>query len=132
MSSEALWVIGVVAAALNIVLLGAVVTLALRQRRLRDDTYAQLHALRDDLAALGAAGVGVGRRVDGVEEKIRRTSERVEQWERTEPLRRSYKQAMQLIDSGANVHELVEECGVTRGEAELLSNLHRLGQMAGQ
>jgi pilus assembly protein TadC len=132
MSGEALWTVGVIAAALNVVLLGAVVTLALRQRRLRDDAYAQLHALRDDLAALGAAGVGVGQRLDAVEEKTRRAVERVEQWERTEPLRRSYKQAMQLIDSGANVHELVEECGVTRGEAELLANLHRLGQMAGQ
>lgn len=107
---------------LTLVLIAVVAVLALR---LRARTL-EINALRADVEALYSSGVGMGMRVDALEERMRRHSDRMEQYEMSEPFKRSYKQAMQLIDHGANVVELVEQCGVTRGEAELLANLHRL------
>lgn len=106
--------------------LGAIVTvMALRLHALRRE----FEATHSDVAALFSAGTGVGIRLDSLEERVRRTSERIEQWELSEPFKRSYKQAMSLIDTGAGVQDLIDQCGVTRGEAELLSDLRRLAAL---
>ncbi len=97
-------------------------------RRLRA-TNGQIEVMRSDIAALFDAGIGVGHRLDTVEERNRRLTERMEQWELSEPFKRSYKQAVSLIDTGANVQDLIDQCGVTRGEAELLSDLRRLSSL---
>jgi len=38
---------------------------------------------------------------------------------------RPYSQASQLVNHGADIDELVETCGLTRGEAELLVMMQR-------
>ncbi len=125
MSIEVAYVVGVVALGLCFVLGAAIALLAVRMRALRGN----LEAARNDVAALFSAGVGIGLRLDSLEERLRRNSERMERWELSEPFKRSYKQAMSLIDTGADVQDLVDQCGVTRGEAELLSDLRRLAAL---
>jgi hypothetical protein len=125
MSIEWSYIVAVVALGLGFVSTGAVALLALRLRKV----HKELDAARDDVAALFAAGTGVALRLDSLEERHRRLTERMEQWELSEPFKRSYKQAMNLIDTGAGVQDLIDQCGVTRGEAELLSDLRRLSAL---
>jgi hypothetical protein len=125
MNIEWSYVVALVALGFGVVLSGVAALLARRLRGLR----AELDAARDDVAALFSAGTGVGLRLDSVEERLRRVTERMEQWELSEPFKRSYKQAMNLIDTGADVQDLIDQCGVTRGEAELLSDLRRLSAL---
>ncbi len=125
MSVETLTVMSLTSVAINVVLLAGAVALLLHQRSLKARTGQALRDARDDLSAVVSAALGVGQRMDLLEEKVRRQTERIEQRDLTEPLQQSYRQAMQLIDSGADIPTLVERCGVTRGEAELLENMYR-------
>jgi hypothetical protein len=110
---------------LNGALLLVVASMASALWRMRTRQQSKVQALQDDLAALCAGAVGVGERLDRVEEKQRRQTARQEQWELHESLSRSYKQAIQLVNSGADVKEVMSHCGVTQGEAELLANMYR-------
>lgn len=44
-----------------------------------------------------------------------------------EPAKSPYTRAAEMVRSGADVNTIVEECGITRGEAELIVALHRSG-----
>lgn len=125
MTIQVPYIFAVAAVGFVFVLGAAATVMALRLRALRRE----FEVTRSDVAALFSAGTGVGIRLDSLEERVRRTSERVEQWELSEPFKRSYKQAMSLIDTGAGVQDLIDQCGVTRGEAELLSDLRRLAAL---
>ena len=125
MSAEILTVMSLTSVAINVLLLAGALALLWHHRALKARTGKALREARDDLSAVVSAALGVGQRVEALEEKVRRQTERIEQRDLSEPLQQSYRQAMQLIDSGADIPTLVERCGVTRGEAELLENMYR-------
>lgn len=125
MSAEILTVMSLTSIAMNVLLLAGAIGLLLHHLSLKSRTGKALREARDDLSAVVSAALGVGQRMEALEEKVRRQTERIEQRDLSEPLQQSYRQAMQLIDSGADIPTLVERCGVTRGEAELLENLYR-------
>ena len=87
-----------------------------------------LTALRSDLAALTKASVGAGDHLMQVEHRVRRLSERQNQSEMRAVGDRPYQQAIQLVQNGADVEELVRQCGLTRGEADLIVMLHGVAQ----
>ena len=125
MSVETLTVMSLTSVAINVALLAGALALLWHQRSLKSRTGKALREARDDLSAVVSAALGVGQRVEELEEKVRRQTERIEQRDLSEPAQQSYRQAMQMIDSGADIPTLVERCGVTRGEAELLENMYR-------
>ena len=125
MSVETLTIMSFTSVVINVALLAGALALIWHQRALKTRTGQALREARDDLSAVISAALGVGQRMEALEEKVRRQTERIEQRDLSEPLQQSYRQAMQLIDSGADIPTLVERCGVTRGEAELLENLYR-------
>ena len=125
MSVETLTVMSLTSVAINVALLAGAFALLWHHRSLKSRTGKALREARDDLSAVVSAALGVGQRVEELEEKVRRQTERIEQRDLSEPTQQSYRQAMQMIDSGADIPTLVERCGVTRGEAELLENLYR-------
>jgi len=125
MSVETLTVMSLTSVAINVLLLAGALALLWHHRALKSRTGKALREAHDDLSAVVSAALGVGERVEALEEKVRRQTERIEQRDLSEPLQQSYRQAMQLIDSGADIPTLVERCGVTRGEAELLENMYR-------
>jgi hypothetical protein len=118
-----------------VVVLGlvAVQTLVLmNSRRSRCDMGAELYSLRErlqqteqELAALCSAAVGAGDHVIKLEQQVQRMIERQNLIELRAAGSRPYTEASQLIHEGANVEELVESCGLTRGEAELLVMMQR-------
>lgn len=84
----------------------------------------ELGHLRNDLAALCKASAGAGNRVIGTEQKLRRLIERQDQLELRNGNQKSYSQAIQMAQSGVSAKELVLNCGITQGEADLLTMLH--------
>ena len=80
--------------------------------------------LQQDMHALCAGGINLGKHVDILEKRIRRLVERQDQLELRDPLEQTYAHAIRLAQKGVNVNELVESCGLARGEAELLLRIH--------
>ncbi|MAT64037.1 MAG: sporulation initiation inhibitor protein soj [Gammaproteobacteria bacterium] len=83
-----------------------------------------LGALQGDLAALTRASVGAGEHLMQVEHRVRRLSERQNQTEMRAGGDRPYQQAIQLVQGGADAEALIRQCGLTRGEADLVVMLH--------
>jgi hypothetical protein len=89
---------------------------------------AQVQRLADDLAALCRASAGAGEHLLKIEQQLRRVMDRQDQWELRAGSERSYQQAIQMVQHGAGAEELVRNCGLTRGEADLIVMLHGMAR----
>ncbi|ALP52706.1 hypothetical protein Tel_05820 [Candidatus Tenderia electrophaga] len=115
-----------IAAVLSLVLVVCVVLLAKRQSRLQRglaENRERIDHLMDELKALYAGAAGQGSHIARIEEQIGQLSDRQEQIDEQDPTSQSYSEAIELIQSGASVDELVRH-GLRREEAELLMRLH--------
>ena len=79
-----------------------------------------------DLRALTAAAVGVGERVLELERRQRNLAERQDSVDIYDSANQPYEQAIRMVQRGSKVSELVDICGLSQGEAELISMLHRM------
>lgn len=85
----------------------------------------RLQEMEQELGALCSAAVGAGDHVVKLEQKVKRIIERQNLLELRASADRPYTQASQMVNRGANIEELVETFGLTRGEAELLVMMQR-------
>jgi hypothetical protein len=99
-----------------------------RSKRIADEQLTAMHRIQKDVHALCAGAINMGKHVDALEQRIRRLAERQDQWELRDPLEQTYAHAIRLAQKGVDVNELVENCGLARGEAELLLRVHRVQQ----
>lgn len=89
------------------------------------ETLAATEALRLDVRALSSALGVFGQRLGRIEEDLERRAEAAQPvGVRTELERKSIEFATRLASRGASADELVELCGLSRGEAELLMRVH--------
>lgn len=84
----------------------------------------QVEMLQTDVAALCAGARGVGSHLGRIERHLMRLVERQDQLETREVTHREYDHAVRLVQRGAGVEELLEQCHMQRAEAELLLRLH--------
>lgn len=113
---------------LVVVALGAAALVFLRlralERRLADlergwqDTVSQFRSLV-------AGSVGQGRHLAQVEEDLARLRHQLEQVSSQEGGDAAYSQAIRLARRGAAAEQLVDTCGLSRMEADLVVLLHR-------
>ena len=103
--------------------------LARRQSRLVATLRGQgerLERLESDLRALCHGTAGLGDRLAATEQRQRDLAQRQETLRTREVGDDLYQQAVRLVHDGASAPALVERCGLTRDEAELIVQLHRL------
>ena len=83
--------------------------------------------------------IGVGQRVLQLESSLKQLQEDVQQQlsalheqqqalSLTDPDSKMYSRAMQMVQLGADLDEIMRECELPRAEAELLYNLHQAKQ----
>ncbi|MAA63198.1 MAG: hypothetical protein CL581_00250 [Alteromonadaceae bacterium] len=78
-----------------------------------------------ELHATSSGSMGVGQRVIACERGVHELRRAMEEMRQNDPLRVSYDEASRLVDLGANVDELMNNCGISRPEAELVSALRK-------
>ena len=88
---------------------------------------------RNDLKALTASSLGIGRRLQEIERRQRRLNEKPATTNRQpvdiyEPANQPYDHAIHLAQQGKEVQEIISICGVSQNEAELIKMMHRLDQ----
>jgi hypothetical protein len=88
-----------------------------------------IHLMQEDLAAMCQGAVGVGEHLARLEERSRALAQRQDQLELQEAPERSYKQAIKMVRGGANIDQLMSDCGLARGEAELLLLTRNIDQL---
>jgi DNA repair exonuclease SbcCD ATPase subunit len=81
-------------------------------------------ALERSDAAAGEAGAEAERRQAEIESRLAGIEEQQHQLRLVHEGSGSYGQAIRLAQQGASAEELATDCGLNRGEAELLVSLH--------
>lgn len=83
-----------------------------------------------ELNATASGSAGVGNRVIVCERQLHELCALVDEMRQNDPLRVSYDEASRLVDLGAGVDDLMNTCGISRPEAELVSALRQSQQRA--
>ena len=103
-------------------------------RRMLREQQQTLETVQKDMRALCHAAVQVGGRVNRLEQAVKQLQQRQQELGQRqdklvhpEPEARSFEQATKLAQKGASVEELMDICDLSRGEAELIKMMHRLG-----
>lgn len=110
------------------ILVAALVWVVLEQIKLKQD-YAQLsnniERHNKDIAGLCSAALSVDNRISRNDEQLKAVVEQaIEVEQEGQQSNQSYEDAIQRVRHGESVEELVQHCGLSREEAELLIRLH--------
>jgi hypothetical protein len=126
--TELLAVIAFAATALNLLLLVALLVIVRANIRRHGGNRSVIDSLQSDLAVLCKAAVGVDRRITRLEQQQKLQHERQDKLELRDSGMQSYGQAAKLVQKGADINELMDTCGLSFGEAELIKILHQQGR----
>ena len=116
------WVL--VVAALSLVLVQGVL-LGRQVRRLQASLRSRCDTLGRELHATSSASMGVGQRLVACERQLHELRSTLDEMRQNDPLRISYDEASRLVDLGADLDDLMNTCGSSRPEAELVSALRK-------
>ncbi len=123
-----------IAALVLVLVLGiALFVFAMQVRNAQRQQQENQASIQADMRALCNAAVQVGERVNRMEEELKQLQQRQqelgvrqEKMVTQEPQEASFDQAIKLARKGSSVEELMDVCGLSRGEAELITMMHRL------
>lgn len=112
--------------AMALVLLFVQGTLAHRRLgQLRTQLKDRCDDLGRELHATGSGSMGVGHRVVACERQLHELRRAMDEMRQNDPLRVSYDEASRLVELGADIDDLMDTCGISRPEAELVIALKR-------
>ncbi|EON94017.1 hypothetical protein MARLIPOL_00658 [Marinobacter lipolyticus SM19] len=78
-----------------------------------------------ELHATASGSMGVGQRLVTCERQLHELRGTLDEMRQNDPLRISYDEASRLVDLGADIDDLMNTCGISRPEAELVSALRK-------
>jgi len=119
------WTFIVVAIALAVTSLGIALLLWRRLRLHRVRHQALIEVLRNEIQAMTSSSIGMGKRLVDIEHRLNHTAEKQVELANRDPGVLAYNQAARLMEMGADVDDLVKDCGIGRPEAELMALLHK-------
>ncbi|MPY24877.1 DUF2802 domain-containing protein [Shewanella psychropiezotolerans] len=87
----------------------------------------QRETVKRELQELRSGTIGVGRRMLELEKRTSKQDARLDEVNQQDPQARLYSRAMKMVDLGASIDELIQECELPKAEAELIIRLHGKG-----
>lgn len=85
-----------------------------------------LNALQGDVSAVCAGAVNLGQHLATLEQRAHLMVQRQDQLEMKSPATQNYRQASKMMNKGAELEEVIADCGIARGEAELVALAQRI------
>jgi uncharacterized protein YoxC len=79
--------------------------------------------LSKEVKGVSHGSMGIGRKVLLMEKEIEELKSTIEEIQKNDPAKVSYSEAARLVTLGATVEDLMNSCGISRPEAELVSAL---------
>ncbi|MGF1695949.1 DUF2802 domain-containing protein [Vibrio kyushuensis] len=83
----------------------------------------ELQKSNKQLLEVRSVVVGLGQRVSEQQDIIKHLNERISELEHADSDGRLYTRASKMVQLGAGLHELIEECELPKAEAELMMSL---------
>ncbi|HKK55472.1 DUF2802 domain-containing protein [Marinobacter sp.] len=94
-------------------------------RAVRVELKTRSEDLGREIHATASGSMGVGQRIVSCERQLHELRGTVDEMRQNDPLRISYDEASRLVDLGADIEDLMNTCGISRPEAELVSALRK-------
>ena len=85
----------------------------------------ELQKANKQLLEVRSVVVGLGQRVSEQQDIIQHLNERIAELEQEDGDGRLYSRATKMVQLGADVNELIEECELPKAEAELMLSLQK-------
>lgn len=95
------------------------------EKRTKLDIEQRLIELEEAIHEVRTGAIGMGAKLKEVSTDISSVRLKQEELQQLDPEMRLYSRAAKLVSSGASVQEIMEECELPRGEAEMLISLHK-------
>jgi hypothetical protein len=92
------------------------------QKNMRDNE-ALINSFSTEVQGVSHGAMGVGRKVLNIEKQLLSLKNSFEEMKSNDPAKVSYSEASRLVELGAGVEDLMNTCGISRPEAELVSAL---------
>jgi hypothetical protein len=96
-----------------------------RLRRQQVTGDARLASLERELQALTNSTLGMGRKLRNFDERIQAAEKNAQDLALPDPVKVSYNEAARLMGLGADIDDIITNCGLSRPEAELVAAMHR-------
>ena len=125
------WQLALLFLSLGIAVAAVMVVIVMANRSAREAKVSEqrlskrIDVLESELSAMMDGAFGVANHLQKVETNLKDTVQRQEQLQQRDMGNLPYNEAVRLASKGAGVDELVEHCGLTRSEAELVEMLHK-------
>lgn len=97
---------------------------ALRHIEQQARTELRLDKLVQSLAEYQQSNIRMGEELIVLRDKLARMENRQQRFEQQDVQAMPYNQATRLVAMGASLDDLMQSCGLTRSEAELMLKLH--------
>lgn len=91
-----------------------------------EEQQALLTSMQSDIRAVCAGAVKLGEHMAHMEQRTHRLGQRQDQLEMSGSGSQSYRQAKKMMHKGAQLEEVMADCGIARGEAELVALSERI------
>jgi len=91
-----------------------------RLTKIQEKQNQEIESLQGSINAICSGAVGVGEHLSLLDERSRLLMERQEKIELNENSNRNYKFAQKMVKKGAKLEDVIEDCGLAHGEAELV------------
>lgn len=85
----------------------------------------ELQKANKQLLEVRSVVVGLGQRASEQQDIIKHLNERITELEQTDNDGRLYSRASKMVQLGADLNELIEECELPKAEAELMMSLQK-------
>lgn len=119
-------VIAVLALATALIALGYTFSQNLRLRARLAQQEGIIDAVQNDLSAMCSGAIGLGEHMVNLEQRASQLHRRQEKIESQSPSSKSYRVAENMLRKGARIEEVMADCGMTRGEADLIAFAQRI------
>ena len=86
-------------------------------------TAEMVNNLSKEVQGMSRGSMGMGRKVLFMERKLEALESTIEEMQKNDPSKVSYSEAARLVELGAGVEDLMNSCGISRPEAELVKAL---------
>ncbi|GEM_PF-171157 len=84
---------------------------------------ALMDSFSSEVQGVSHGAMGVGRKVLNLEKQLHALTISFDEMKNNDPAKVSYSEASRLVELGAGVEDLMNTCGISRPEAELVSAL---------
>jgi hypothetical protein len=95
-------------------------------------TSGMLRKISNEMYVIKIGSFGVGQRLIAVEKRLHIAVERQQELVAQDLGYAPYAQAAKLMDMGAGVVDLVQKCGISKAEAELIELMHKQMKASGR